>query len=51
MLVSGALNDVTRVGKRGHDLVAFAARIPAAMIEMKVRVHHDVDVRGLDTSG
>ena len=42
-----ALHHVLRVGIRGDDLISFHARVSAAMIEMQVRVDHDVNFAGI----
>ena len=44
MLQFAALHDVARIGKRRDELAVHAARIPAAVVEMQVRIDDQVDL-------
>src|SRR6202167_1634639 len=45
MLEFAALHHVTRIGVRRHHFVADYARVPAAMVEMQMRIDDDIDFR------
>src|SRR5262245_19806031 len=42
-----APEEVTRLGKRRHPRAVLQTRIPADVVEVQVRAHHEVDVMRL----
>ena len=47
VLEFAAMDEITRIRKRGHRQSIDDARIPAAVIEVEMRVHDDINLLGL----
>ena len=51
VLEFAAMHDIARIRKHRHGLPIHDARVPAAMIEVQMRVHHDIDLLGRHAVG
>src|ERR1700747_629050 len=51
VVIFGLAEDVARLGKGRNPAAAFESRIPANVIDMQMRAHHEIDVLDRKTRG